>query len=153
MSIRKHRCLWLLLSCLVGTTSTAMAAQEVVIYIGTDEYPPQNLSAASAAGVTLGVYNLDAQHKLEARLTQNLPADQASAQRIVGERFAALTGDEVQAIFRPVALVAQWDIRKAPAIVFDDGATVIYGVTDVGQALNYWRTWHQRTRHSIERRP
>lgn len=117
----------------------------VVTYIGTNDYEIVNAGAAEAHGVRLVVYNLDAHRNLEKRLSADLPDDPVEAERIANERLEALDGRTVQEAFRGVALAIQWDLRKAPAIVFGAGEQVIYGVTDLEEALKRWEFHRTRT--------
>jgi len=118
-----------------------------VVYIGTNDFPIENAKTATKAGITLGTYNLDAQRNLETHLADNLPVDDmALANTIVQQRFDALPEGAVQSAFEAVSLSARWDIRKAPAFVFGDGEAVIYGVSDVSEALEIWRAWQRGRR-------
>jgi len=120
----------------------------LIIYIGTNDYPLENADAAARAGVNLGVYNLDAQRNLERRMMDGLPTspeesnlDINALQRIVEQRFNALSQDELRSIFQPVMLAERWDIRKAPAFIFGNGEAVVYGLTDVLAILKLWQEW------------
>ncbi len=119
-------------------------SRSVVTYIGTNDYQIVNAGVAEAYGVQLAVYNLDAHRDLEKRLSENLPSDLAEAERIANERLKALDGRTVQEAFRGVALAIQWDLRKAPAIVFGNGEQVIYGVTNLEEALKRWNFYRLR---------
>lgn len=143
--------LFILMVCLVSQVQAAEPATPHealprIVYIGTNDHPVENAVAATRAGVGLSTYNLDAQRNLENHLAADLPSDMAAAEALVQQRFDALSTEEVRAIFQAVILVAQWDIRQVPAFVFGDGEAVIYGLTDVGEALDHWRAWrHGRT--------
>ena len=115
-----------------------------IVYIGTNDSPVENPSAASRAAFDLSTYNLDAQRNLENHLAADLPSDMTAAEALVQQRFDDLSTEEVRAIFQAVVLVSQWDIRKVPAFVFGDGEAVIYGLTDVGDALDHWQAWRGR---------
>lgn len=123
-----------------------------IIYIGTNDHPLENARAAEQAGITLGAYNLDAQRNLEHWLIRDLPVDLADprdferVQGIVQARFAELSDDDVRNAFMAVMLAAQWDIRKAPAFVFGNGISVIYGLTDAAVAIDHWRAWRRDRR-------
>jgi len=117
----------------------------VVTYIGTNDHAIVNAAAAEAYGVRLVVYNLDAHRNLEKQLSADLPDDPVEAERIANERLEAIDGRKVQEAFRGVALAIQWDLRKAPAIVFGAGEQVIYGVTDLEEALKRWEFYRTRT--------
>ncbi len=118
----------------------------LIVYIGTNDYPLENAEAAAEAGVKIAAYNLDAKRNLENSLMAGLPTKSGTmniedVQRIVEQRFNALSPEEVRSIFEPVSLAQRWDIRKAPAFVFGSGEAVIYGITDAVVALEYWQDW------------
>lgn len=84
------------------------------------------------------VYELDAQARLEERLSRDLPGDPEAATRIADERIkaggVALQQELVRAgtgLSRAIAL----GINRVPAIVID-GRWVAYGETDVAKALS-----------------
>lgn len=144
----------IVIALIVGTMSKSVAEDDVItewvttdiIYIGTNAYAPKNIDAAQDREFTISTYNLDTQRNLEKQLSEGLPTDPSQieeAERIAGERFEALPIADLQAIFRPVILVAKWDIRKVPAFVFGDGGAVIYGLTDVDAALDHWQAWRE----------
>jgi integrating conjugative element protein (TIGR03757 family) len=121
------------------------ADQPLVTFIGTNRFLAVNTEAAEAFGVKLVAYNLDGHRNLEKMLSKDLPQDWVKAERIANERLAAMDHRQLQAAFRGIALSIQWDIRKAPAFVFNDGSEVIYGLTDVEVALKRWQ-YHRMTR-------
>lgn len=89
------------------------------------------------------VYDIDALDALTAPLSAGLPADPARAQRIAKQRFEAM-GEAQRARIdhaaRVLGQVAHYRLEKAPAIVIEREA-VIYGVSDVAQALKIYRHW------------
>ena len=89
------------------------------------------------------VYDIDALDALTEPLSAGLPADPARAQRIAQQRFASM-GEAQRARIdhaaRVLGQVAHYRLEKAPAIVIEREA-VIYGVSDVAQALQIYRRW------------
>ncbi len=89
------------------------------------------------------VYDIDAIDALTESLSVGLPADPARAQRIAQQRFEAM-GEAQRASLEHAARVlgqaAHYRLEKAPAIVIEREA-VIYGVSDVAQALKIYRRW------------
>lgn len=130
----------------IAGQNTERSTEQVIVYIGTNDYPLESAETAAESGVKIETYNLDAQRNLENRLMAGLPTKPGTmniedVQRIVGQRFNALSPEEVKSIFEPVSLTQRWDIRKVPAFVFGNGEAVIYGITDVAVALEYWQDW------------
>ena len=89
------------------------------------------------------VYAIDALDALTEPLSAGLPADPARAQRIAKQRFASM-GEAQRARIDHAARVlgqaAHYRLEKAPAIVIEREA-VVYGVSDVAQALKIYRRW------------
>jgi integrating conjugative element protein (TIGR03757 family) len=126
--------------------ATAADAPLVVTYIGTNDHPTVNAGVAKAYSVTLSMYNIDAHRNLEKQLSADLPRNFAEAEKLANERLKAMDGKVVQEAFKGVALTIQWDLKKVPAIVFGDGEQVIYGVTDLDEALKRYSFYRSRTR-------
>lgn len=96
-------------------------------------------------GYVVKSYNLEAPKQLFATLSQNLPANQAAAKHILEQRMQqhgrhALQQQLVSA-YQGLSLAMQYQIDRYPAVLFDQGRAVIYGVTDLEQALSLYRQW------------
>ncbi len=133
-----------LLGCVLAVAGETESEMPTVVFIGTNQYQATNTEAAQTFGVRLKPFNLDAHRNLEQKLSEGLPTDLVEAERIANERLMALPGLEVQTAFQGIALALQWDIRKAPAYVFDNGGSVIYGVTDLSVAIKRWQYHRMR---------
>jgi integrating conjugative element protein (TIGR03757 family) len=98
-------------------------------------------------GIQVNLYNLDDPKRLLARLGQNLPPNQVMAKAALEQRFAALGKHTVQAQFQSAyqALIKATDygVDRYPAIVFNHGQVVIYGLTDLKQAWARYRQWRR----------
>lgn len=90
----------------------------------------------SRAG-TATVYLLDGLQLLEAELSAGLPGDEAQAQKLASERMRRL-GPQLQQrvsnVAKGLTLARQYGIEHVPAVVID-GSAIVYGVTDVEQAV------------------
>jgi len=100
------------------------------------------------AGITANVHYLDAPMAFEAELSRTLPADPKRAKAIAeamlkrdGERIARRAAEA----WRAPALASIWGIHKLPAVVFNQGRSVVYGETDLAAALARWQTWRSTT--------
>jgi integrating conjugative element protein (TIGR03757 family) len=134
-----------LLMCLYWPLVLA-AGPVAVTYIGSNKHPLVNAEAVDYYDVTLSVYNIDGHRNLEEQLSAGLPQNYAEAEKIANERLMAMDGKAVQDAFRGVALTLLWDLKRVPAIVFGDGEQVIYGVTDLSEALKRYSFFRSRTR-------
>jgi integrating conjugative element protein (TIGR03757 family) len=107
-----------------------------ITYLGTNQKTILNPEAAKEQKFEIEVFNLDELSNIEAEVTKNLPKDPVEAERIADERMGSLDKTKAMRLFKGVALLIEWDIKKLPAFVFDDGQYVIYGVTDTATAIN-----------------
>lgn len=84
------------------------------------------------------IYEVDGLDKLSESLSENLPNDAEAAKEIALQRIARL-GDElrwtVEHAIEGITRAKNYDLKKLPAVVFDEGESVVYGVTDVNRAL------------------
>jgi integrating conjugative element protein (TIGR03757 family) len=89
------------------------------------------------------VYEIDAIARLESALSKGLPADRDGAQRLVRKRLGQVDRsrlDQVRRSATGLLNAAEYGIDRYPAVVFD-GEAVVYGVTDIGEALRHYRMW------------
>jgi integrating conjugative element protein (TIGR03757 family) len=109
---------------------------------------PSGLSEVlQARGIVVQVFDLDAPARLENRLSADLPAHPPQAERMARARLEAMgiekLSERIQAAYQGLLLALDYGIDRYPAIVFDKGVGVVYGVTDLGQALKHYRRWQE----------
>jgi integrating conjugative element protein (TIGR03757 family) len=96
-------------------------------------------------GYDVKLYDLDVPKKLFAALSRNLPADQAAAKRTLERRMQQYGRQTLQQqlmdAYQGLSVAIQYRIDRYPAVLFDRGRAVIYGVTDLQQALSLYRQW------------
>lgn len=101
-------------------------------------------------GVDLQLFELDAPAELAARLSAGLPVDPAKAQQMARQRLQALGKERLDAQIREayggLLQAVAYELDRYPAIVFDEGRGVVYGVTDLTQALAHYRRWREEGR-------
>jgi integrating conjugative element protein (TIGR03757 family) len=99
-----------------------------------------------AINIELQVYRIDGIQQLEAALSRHLSSDPAVAKRVALDRIQQLDNQSTTRL-RNAAIgltkALQYGIDRYPAIVFD-GQCVVYGVTDLGQALHRYHLWQGR---------
>jgi len=91
------------------------------------------------------VYELDGIQRIETKLSEGLTADPEKSKRVVLQRFQELREDDrarMQRAAMGLAKAMQYGIDRYPAIVFD-GDVAIYGVTDIGEALQRYQEWRE----------
>ena len=107
----------------------------------------------SAAGLRLAitVYDLDAPARLKASLSAGLPAEEQAAMPLARARVAVLDQETLKDAYTGLMQALRYEIDRNPAIVFDAGAAVVYGVADLEQAILHYRAW--RTAKAAETMP
>ncbi|MGQ7245530.1 TIGR03757 family integrating conjugative element protein [Salinicola sp. V024] len=119
----------LLYLCLLTWSHTASAGVEVFTTAGE---PVVNVPASAA------VVELDAPARLDARLSQDLPADPSRAKQVLQSRMNdpewQQTLQEYGQLYQGVARAWMLGIETVPAVVVDS-QYVVYGEPDVGRAL------------------
>ena len=96
----------------------------------------------------MNVYNLDDGKRLVAEIGKHLPNKQDAAKKVLEKRFkkmgdAAVKQQFMQA-YHGVILSTQYGLTRYPAVVFEQGQSVIYGVTNLNQAVNLYRLWQRQ---------
>ena len=84
------------------------------------------------------LYLLDGLNALEHSLSQNLPSDPEKAKAIALKRLSVLEDAlqiEVENAVEGLSLATSYGLRKLPAIVFDGGESVVYGVDRLDRAI------------------
>lgn len=117
--------------------STRAARAGEVVEVFTD---PALFRLAHAEGAA--VYDLSAPRQLMGWLGQGLPRDPGQAKAVAAGRLGEHR-QRLAAAFGGLALAAQYGIAKIPAVVFNHGEAVAYGITDVAEAAALHRRWKE----------
>lgn len=132
----------------VAYAETSHQALLVEVFSTTDQAVRRGMLAGSDEAhqpLNVHVYELDGISYFEAQLSNALPVDPNHAKQIAIQRIQVLdeqTKAGVQNAAVGLAKAMQYGIDRYPAIVFD-GKTVVYGVTDIGEALDRYRQWRE----------
>lgn len=95
------------------------------------------------SGIELPVYRLDGIQQVEWTLSADLPGDPAAAKRIAMTRLQQIDGsarERMQHAAVGLIRAIEYGIDRYPAVVFD-AEVVVYGVTDLGVALDHYQAW------------
>ena len=93
--------------------------------------------------INIQIYNLDAHQNIEQQLEKGLPLNIEKARLIVAKRAKEMEkAGAFEGIFSGPILAARYDLTKLPAVVFNKGTSVIYGVSDIEQAYLLWQEKH-----------
>ena len=98
---------------------------------------------ATAGGDGATIYHIDRVARLQHRLSEGLPADPELAKQRVLERLQhvdASVSAELEHAAQGLLLAVQYGLDRYPAVIFD-GRAVVYGVTDLSEALSHYRRW------------
>ena len=94
---------------------------------------------------TITIYAVDGLERFESGLSEGLPADPDTAKAEALRRIQLLVDARMapakNAAFG-LAKAVQYGVDRYPAIVFD-GRAVVYGVTDLVQALDGYEAWQR----------
>jgi integrating conjugative element protein (TIGR03757 family) len=114
----------------------ASEAVTKLTFLGTNQKTILNPEVATEYQFEIEVFNLDELSNIETEVTKNLPNNPVEAERLANERMGSLNKTRAMKLFKGVALLIEWDIKKLPAFVFGEGQYVIYGVTNTATAIN-----------------
>ena len=119
----------------------AFALESVEVFTDAALFPviPSN------PGILVEIHDLSAQQRLLDELGQGLPGNNpALAKEMAAVRLDAPGFRQRLAEATTGAMLAnRYGIVKLPAIVFDHGAAVAYGLTDVNQAIQLYQRWKE----------
>lgn len=90
------------------------------------------------------VYNLDDGERFNQTLSKGLSKDPAVAKQQVASIAGKIDPNEVAHAFGPVIKASLYGVKKQPAIVFDNGRSVIYGITDLSVAIAMKSKWQNQ---------
>ncbi len=100
-------------------------------------------------GITVTIHDLTAAERMEQQLAQGLTGTSEQARVQLNRRFETMGRKTVEAqlkqAFQAVIQAVQYQVDRHPAIIINQGEAVIYGITDLGDALRRYRQW--RTTH------
>lgn len=124
---------FLVLVLLVGIFAHVARAESVVeIFVG------RPTSIKPLSGIETIIYDLSLPEQVNAQYLPELPGDPAVAEKMAREFFASEKGkqfkDALKIAYRGQLTVARYQLKKIPAIVFEHGRYVVYGLTDLTRA-------------------
>ena len=143
--MKRYCCLFLILI-VVPVWGEEIWPEQVDIF--TDNAHPIQTPRSWQGQVPIQYFTLDAPMMLEEELSQGLPPDQSLAEQMARQRLATLQSSElqrrIQTAYAGLLKVLDYQLDRYPAVVFDQGQSVVYGVTDLAQALHRYRRWRMQ---------
>ncbi len=143
--------LYCLLMCLVLFSSLKVNANQnpnkifYIEVITSDAYPVSGLNLIQKKGIAVRLYNLDDGKRMVSQLEANLPKSEQAAKKAMALRIKKI-GDHAlkkkfSDAFQAIIIGTQYGLTRHPAVVFNHGQAVVYGVTDLTRALTLYRHW------------
>ncbi len=142
---------WLMLICGTATAANERPVQPAAIdiFIGYgDGLHEFDRISRTLPQTQIRVYQVAGIKRLEMRLSKGLPSDPAAAKRQALQRLSTLDNgarDHLKQSAIALAEAARLGVAQYPAVVFD-GQYVIYGITDLGGALESFHRWQGAAR-------
>ncbi len=107
-----------------------------------------HVESLRAQGMTVKLYDLQAGERMEQALSQGLNGPNQHAKQQLELRFARIGREKLEAqlktAFQAIIQSVAYQLDRHPAIVFNQGEAVIYGVTDLNQAVSLYNQWKAR---------
>jgi integrating conjugative element protein (TIGR03757 family) len=96
-------------------------------------------------GMTINVYDLTAGERKAQDLAKGLTGPDQHAHHQLQQRIAAIGRKQfelqLKTAYQAVIKSVEYQLDRYPAVVFNQGEVVVYGVTDLTQAVGYYRQW------------
>jgi integrating conjugative element protein (TIGR03757 family) len=132
---------------LMGPVQADPGPSQIEVFVAPEQagqVSGQSAIEAQYPGLRIQVFDLGAAARFEDQLSEGLSIDPDTAQAQVQQRLQAM-GPDIEAHMRQafggLVRADQLGIDRLPAVVFDDGQAVVYGVTDLPTALSHYRRW------------
>ena len=141
-----HALVGLALFVLLGAGPPVRAGEVLSVEVfTTSERPVTGADHDRLRAATVTTYAVDGLERFESRLSEGLPADPKAAKAEALRRVQQLD-DARMAPAKNAAIglakAVQYGVDRYPAIVFD-GRAVVYGVTDLVEALDRYDAWQR----------
>lgn len=117
---------------------------ESVLVVSSDKYPVTTPDTFKSYIPKLTLLNLDSVSHMESRLSNGLPADEKLARAEFHRRVEVIgkarLESELRGAYQAVGAAMAYRLDRYPVIIFDE-RWVVYGLTDLSQALEKYRQW------------
>ena len=127
----------------VFTTKIAFAStRPLYVEIFTDTAHPVNIFTRDI--VTIKYYKLDDLQQLVAQLNTQLKGARSDQAFSLAKQLFAQNTAQIKQAYSILLLAKKYQLNQFPAVVFNHGQAVIYGVIDINQAITNYRLWGQK---------
>ncbi len=139
------RLVWLSLSLLCFSFNLRAVEQPYIEVITSDKFPISGIQDLKNQGFKIKVLNFDDSKRMIDKLESGLPNNEAAAKQAMQQRLKKMGDETLKRLFtkafQAVIVGTQHGITRYPAVVFDRGQSVIYGVTNMPHALALYHQW------------
>lgn len=122
--------------------STPGFAKQMDVFTN-DAYGANSLKAAVSQGWNVRLYNMDEYLKVKKEMSFSRPNTESQARALAKEKMKKVSVERLRTSLHGAMKAIQFDIRKIPAVVFNDGEAVVYGVRDIDVAINMYEQWRK----------
>jgi integrating conjugative element protein (TIGR03757 family) len=128
---------------------SSLNSQALTLEVITDQ-PNQvrDVARLRQQGIIVTVYDLTAGDRMAEVMSKGLTGPDQHAHQQVQQRIAAIGRNQFEAqlkqAFQAMIQSVAYELDRHPAIVFNQGEAVVYGVTDLQTALGYYQRWKAR---------
>ena len=141
---RRHLLLGLALPLAASAVESGMPSRIDIISDAAN--PVENIPVVEkqlGSGASVRYFTIDAQARLDEALSKDLPADPEQARAIALKRIQTLDqpglATELSESVEGLLLARRYGIDRYPAVVFDEGKHVVYGVVDLREAMRLYQ--------------
>ena len=150
MNTHKFTCSIFFILTLLISSSASAASDFRIDVIHNDQYMVTGVQDLILSGVDVNVFNLDDPERLiggfKKSLSQNASLEQNKA--IIMQRFNRMDKSKLKqqfiAAYQGASLSMQHGVSRFPAILFNHGQSVIYGVTHLPTAVDIYNKWNKK---------
>ncbi len=128
---------------------SSINSQALTLEVITDQ-PNQvrDVARLRQQGITVTVYDLTAGDRMAEAMSNGLTGPDQHARQQVQQRIAAIGRKQFEAqlkqAFQAIIQSVAYELDRHPAVVFNQGEAVVYGVTDLRTALSHYQHWKTR---------
>lgn len=131
------------LACTGVQAASSLWPKSALVVIS-DKYPVSMPDTFKSYIPEITLLNLDSVSQIESRLSKDLPVNEKLATAEFHRRVEAIgkakLESELRSACQAVGAAMAYRLDRYPAIIFDE-KVVVYGLTDLSQALEEYRQW------------
>lgn len=135
--------------CIIGFACTGIQAGSILwpksmLVVTSDKYPVATSDTFKSYIPKVTLLNLDSVSQIENRLSEGLPTNEKLATTEFHRRVETIGKAQLESdlrnAYQAVGAAMAYRLDRCPAIIFDE-QVVVYGLTDLSQALEKYRQW------------